>query len=157
LTHENDCVAVNAGLVLTHLKARTRQEAISALASLLLSQHLVDNGFEEAVLAREEVYPTGLPLPDIPVAIPHTEAGHCKSPGMAVGILDQPVAFGEMGAEPGAMLQVRIVFLLALNDPKKQVEWLQRLVMLFQKPGLLAELAQLPEPNVVADFLCSRL
>jgi len=157
LAHKTDSVTVNAGLVLTHLKAKTRQEAIAALASLLLKQHLVDDGFSEAVLAREEVYPTGLPLPDIPVAIPHTDAGHCKSPAMAVGILDRPIEFGEMGAEPGSMLQVRIVFLLALNNPKTQVDFLQRLVALFQTPGLLAELVRLRKPSLVADFLCSHL
>jgi PTS system galactitol-specific IIA component len=157
VAHKTDSVTVNAGLVRTHLKATTRQEAIASLASLLLKQHLVDDGFCEAVLAREEVYPTGLPLPDIPVAIPHTEAGHCKSPAMAVGILDQPVEFGEMGADPGSMLKVRIVFVLALNDPKKQVEWLQRLVAMFQEPGLLAELAGLSKPRLVSDFLCSHL
>jgi len=117
----------------------------------------VDEGFEQAVLARELLYPTGLPLPDIPVAIPHTEAGHCASPALAVGILSHPVEFGEMGAEAGCTLQVQIVFVLALNDPKKQVEWLQRLVLFFQKPGLLAQLKQSPDPASAAELLRAHL
>ncbi|MBC7232097.1 MAG: PTS sugar transporter subunit IIA [Chloroflexi bacterium] len=150
-------VTIDADLVITHLRVTNYTEAISALAERLSQHGYVTAGFLEAVLKREASQPTGLPLPDIPVAIPHAEAEYCKVPAIAVGILDQPVQFGEMGGDSGSTLPVQIVFLLALNNPDQQVEWLQRLVLLFQQPGLLQHLKQLSQEDAVAAFLREHL
>lgn len=150
-------VAIDADLIITHLRAKNYTEAITALAERLFRHGYVTDGFLEAVLKREDSQPTGLPLPDIPVAIPHAEAEYCKAPAIAVGILEQPVRFGEMGGDSGSTLPVQIVFLLALNNPDLQVEWLQRLVLLFQRPGLLQNLRQLSQEEAVAAFLCEHL
>ncbi|MBC7261908.1 MAG: PTS sugar transporter subunit IIA, partial [Chloroflexi bacterium] len=144
---------IDADLVIAPLRATNYTEAISALAERLSQHGYVTDGFLEAVLKREASQPTGLPLPDIPVAIPHAEAEYCKVPAIAVGILDQPVRFGEMGGDSGSTLPVQIVFLLALNNPDLQVEWLQRLVILFQQPGLLQNLRKMSQEEAIAAFL----
>ncbi len=146
-------VVIDADLVITGLKAKDRVEVITVLSDILLAHGYVTEDFCEAVLAREESFPTGLPLPDIPVAIPHAEAAYCRVPAIAVATLDEPVDFREMGGDPDSVLAVQIVFLLALNDPKKQVDWLQRLVLLFQKPGLLGELKGQPDAPRLASYL----
>ncbi len=54
--------------------------------------------YKEALLAREERFPTGLPTQVMAVAIPHTDVEHVERSFISVARLAEPVAFHEMGA-----------------------------------------------------------
>src|SRR5688572_13356611 len=79
----------------------TKEEAILTLAALLRDGGYVKDSFGAAVLAREDVFPTGLPTQPVGVAIPHTDVEHVNNSALAVGILSQPVVFMEMGSFDG--------------------------------------------------------
>lgn len=110
----------------------TQEAALSALTDLLVAEGSVRESYLEAVLAREEIFPTGLPTP-IPVAIPHADPEHVLTPAIAVAILPEPVSFRVMGSlDPAERVDVRTIFLLALNEKEAQVKVLQALVELCQ-------------------------
>jgi PTS system galactitol-specific IIA component len=115
-------------LFVLNLEVNDRKEVIENLGRKLLDYGYVKEGFIEAVLEREEKSPTGLPT-FIPTALPHADAKYSLKPGLAMATLKKPVRFREMG-NPKKTLKVELVFLVALNDPKKEVLLLKQLVQI---------------------------
>ncbi len=128
-------------LIVCNLIARNSEEAIRVLARKLYEEGFVKESFEEAVLKRENEMPTGLPLGDINAAIPHADIEHVLKPALAVATLAAPLPFRIM-VEPDNTVDVRIIFLLALNEPHAQIKMLQTIAMALQDPLLLQELAK---------------
>ena len=147
--------AIDEHLIVLGLRAATAAEAIRTLSERLLQSGYVTKGFAEAVIAREAIFPTGLPTP-IPVALPHTDAQHCRRPAIAVGLLADSVPFGVMGT-PDQMIPVQVVFLLAVTDPKQQVRWLKQLVEFFQQPQHIRQIQAAALPADVARTLRGHL
>ena len=142
---------VDERLILLELRAATAAQAIRALSQRLFQAGYVAEGFAEAVIAREHNFPTGLPTP-IPVALPHTDAQHCRRPAIAVGLLAEAVPFGMMGTAD-QVIPVQVVFLLAVTDPKQQVRWLKRLVEFFQQPERIGQMQAAATPVDVVQIL----
>jgi len=147
---------VRPDLIIIGLQAKSKEDVIRHLAALLQERGYVTDDYADAVLERERGFPTGLPTVDVHVAIPHTDTSHCLKPGIAVAILAQPVEFGEMATRDKTLF-VDIVFLLAITDPKEQVKWLQSLIGMFQRPGLLQQLKVSPDPETCYQILRKHL
>lgn len=135
-------VVINEELVEVHVDANSSNEVITLLSQKLAENGWVRAGFLEHVLNREEVFPTGLPT-CIPVALCHTDAEFVKKSSLAVATLTRPIKFREMG-NPDSWLDVEIVFLLALDDPKDQCTWLRKMTCFFQNQSQLLEIKQSP-------------
>lgn len=144
-------LSLSKELIVVGLESLTAEEAIRALAEKLLSLGYVKDTFADAVLERECVFPTGLPM-EIPVALPHTNIEHCIKPAIAIGILEQPVEFRIMG-NPSQTVAVRLVFLLSVTNPASQVKVLRRLIDFCQKTALLRHLIQCETSEKALHFL----
>lgn len=143
---------ISADLILPRLEAQTWQEVIQALGDKLEDCGYVKASYVPAVMERERVFPTGLPLGDINVAIPHTDVEHVNQPAIAVATLARPVVFGNMG-EQGGLLEARIVFLLAMKEPHAQLDLLQNLVETFQNPQVLEHMLGTASPEEIESIL----
>lgn len=143
---------LNEQLILVGVTARDRDDIITRLADLLHRNGYVKDSFCAAVLERERVFPTGLPTGSEGVAIPHTDVTHVLRPGVAVAILHRPVPFALM-SNPEETIDVSLVFLLAVNNPRAQVATLQDLVALFQDPRRLSALRRATNPAEVIALL----
>lgn len=148
-------IALDQDLVAVGLEAATAEEAIRSLADRLARRGFVAAGYADAVVEREREFPTGLPTA-LPVALPHTEAFLCRRSALTVGVLKGPVAFGEMGA-PERTVEARVVFLLALANPKDQVRWLQRFMRGLRDTALLEKLAAAASPGQAVGLVESML
>lgn len=124
-------------LVLLNYQAKDAEDVLRALAALLFEDGSVKDTFFQAMLDRERLYPTGLPIDGIKVAIPHAEVEHVNYSAFAIATLPEPVKFGEMGAAPDSLLDVQIVMMLANADPEEQVKTLRKMVDLFDEPESL--------------------
>ncbi len=142
-------IAFDRSLAVVGLAAENADEAIRALGDKLLAHGYVDDQYVDAVLRRERAFATGLPTA-IPVALPHTDANHCRRSALAVGVLKSPVEFQEMG-NPTGTLSVRVVFLLALADHKDQVSWLQRFMRGLRDHDFLERLSRATSEQEVVD------
>ncbi len=115
---------------------------IQKLGDLLFDAGYVRETFVGAALAREEQLPTGLPLGgEINAAIPHTDVEHVKKPGLAMATLSKPVVFQNM-VDKDEAVQVRLVFLLSLDQPKAQIEMLQEIAGVLQNPEVVSSLIE---------------
>jgi len=138
-------------LILIGIDANNAAEAIRILAENMYAKGYVKETFADAVIRREELYPTGMPT-EIPVGMPHTDVEHCLRPGISLGILKNPVAFRTMG-EPEKVVAVNLIFLLSVVDPASQVKVLTRLVDFFQRTDQLQNLMNCQEPKEALTIL----
>lgn len=129
-------------LVVIDMEADSKEAALTVLGTKLIEQGFVKEGFIESVLKRETSYPTGLPTSPFGVAIPHTDGDMVNHSKIAFASLKEPVKFNAMG-QGVDLVDVKLVFMLALQNPADQLETLQKLVGLFQDPETVSKLAEI--------------
>lgn len=128
---------LNDNLIFTKLHVSDNKEVLQILGNAMLREGYVEEGFTEALLEREKDYPTGLDVDGIGVAIPHTDTAHVKKEGIALAVLNEPVAFDAMGEVSGT-IPVRIVVLFTVAGAGKQIDrLLQILDVIKNKENLL--------------------
>lgn len=134
-------------------RVETAAEVITLLADKLLTGGFVRPGFAQAVRAREQDMPTGLPLSDdFAVAVPHTDPEHVVHPAIALATLAHPVAFGSMD-DPDMFVPVHVVFLLALQDKDAQIGVLQAIGEVLQDEARARLLWQAETPQQALALL----
>ncbi len=122
------------------MNATSAEEVIRNLGGKLMYAGYVRGSFVEAALAREKTIPTGLPLGgNYNAAIPHTDIEHVIKPGIGMATLLEPVVFHNM-VSPEETVDVRLVFILALEQPKSQIEMLQEIAAVLQNSQLVNDL-----------------
>jgi galactitol PTS system EIIA component len=131
---------LNENVVCLNLSARDSSEVIQNLGTRLYENGFVKKSFIEATLESEKKLPTGLPLGGtINAAIPHSETIHVVKPGVALATLKHPVIFRNM-VKPEEDVKVQLVFLLSLDHPKSQIDMLQQIAGILQKPSIVEKL-----------------
>jgi PTS system galactitol-specific IIA component len=146
---------LNPQAIFIQLEARNSEEVIRTLGGKLYELGLVKDNFIEATLAREANMPTGLPLGgDINAALPHVDIEYVNKPALALATLKQPVVFHNM-VEKEEEVPVRLVIMLALDKPKSQVETLQQIAGVLQRPDIVAQLMNATTPADILALLAS--
>ena len=145
------------GSVALHYAASDSEDVISHLGRLLFDAGYVRDSFVDAALDRESRLPTGLPLSGgVNAAIPHTEVEHVLKPGLAMATLSAPVTFQNM-VSPEESVPCQLVFVMALDQPKAQIEMLQEIAGILQNPAVINSLMEANDfEEVRATFLNNR-
>lgn len=142
-----------ADAVRVNLLAETAGEVIETLGAILSKAGYVKAGFVRATLAREASMPTGLPLGGpINAAIPHVDAEYVERSVLALATLTNPVVFRNM-VDPDMEVPVRLVIMLALAEPKAQVEMLQQVAEILQSPAIVDRLLEAESADDVLNVL----
>jgi len=139
-------------LIFTRKHFENKEEVIRFLAEQLKQKGYVHETFADAVVEREEKYPTGLYLGRINVAIPHTDTKHVKQSGVAILTLDNPVIFNKMD-DPSQTIPVLIIFLLAVSEPNEYVQFLSKLAENFFKEEITKIIYEETNPAMLAKIL----
>lgn len=139
---------VNNGVVLTNLDCSSKEEVFKVLHNKLYENGNVKESFYEGLVKREEVFPTGLLLPNNNVAIPHTDAEHVIDSCIAVAILENPVTFQCMEDQEKS-LEVKVVFMLAMAEAHGHIEMLQKLISLIQNDSFLENILNAKDQDQV--------
>ena len=117
----------------------------------------VKDGFFQALVEREKSFPTGLPMEgDIKAAIPHADPAYVIKPAVAVGVLKNPVAFGEMGSSD-RMVMCKLIFVLALKDSKNHLDLLRNLMDFFVNGRNLKIIDSETDSKKVIQFLIEKI
>ncbi|TLQ39077.1 PTS sugar transporter subunit IIA [Ruoffia tabacinasalis] len=126
--------------IITNIESNNSLNVLDLMGINLEKNGYVKGSFQKAIQEREKVFPTGLMTTSVGVAIPHTDAEHVIEETISIGVLKNTVKFTMMGTEDEDV-DVKIVFMLAIKDPSKQLEMLQTLIELFQNEKMLEELS----------------
>ena len=144
-------VIVRKELMEIDLDAPDKETALKILADKLYALDYVTDDYYENVIRRERSFPTGLPT-IIPIAMCHTEMEFVKKSALAVGTLKNPVEFQEMGF-PERVVNAEIIFLLALNDPKDQVAWLRKMMLVFKSKEVMEKIKFSKDAKELTDVI----
>ena len=126
---------LDENLIFMNEEAPDYETLLHNLSDKLEEKGYVKEGYADAVIRREQIYPTGLPTNIMKVAVPHAiERDYVLEPRVLVATLKEPVAFKEMGDG------VRDV--LAVCGSNDQLTILQKIVGLFSESDAMAELKQ---------------
>lgn len=131
---------INDELVFLDLKCSKNEEVLGVLSEKLHKLGYVKEGYREAVLEREKIYPTGLPSLGHKIAIPHADYNLVNETTIAIGVLDEPVTFQSM-ENVDQPLDIKIVIMLAISEPHGQIEMLQKIVSIIQDESLTEKIA----------------
>lgn len=146
----------DADLIVSSLSASTKEEAIKTLAQKLVEKDFVSSLYYKNVIEREKVYPTGLKASGGVIAMPHAFDPSVKGTHVVIGITKNKIPFYNM-ENMDEELQVEIIFLLAINDAKKQIEMLKVLMKIFQSEKLLKVIKNLNKSIEICNELNSFL
>ncbi|NOY98126.1 MAG: PTS sugar transporter subunit IIA [Chloroflexi bacterium] len=139
--------------ILVGLDATDAQDAIRKLTASLVETGHVTPEFADDVWGREAAFPTGLPTQPLSVAMPHADPDHVNRSAVGIGVLLSPVHFAQMGTDGSTILDVPIIFLLAIKEQEKQVEMIQQLISLIQSPSLLEGLSKARDSSEVMALI----
>lgn len=103
------------------------EEVFSRLEEALSARAYIRKGWMDAILMREDKYPTGISIPSGDIAIPHTDPEYIEHQYIAVVRPRKPVDFRLMdGFEDASHAQ--LIFNLGISSESDQVEILQSLM-----------------------------
>lgn len=139
-------------LIKVGLDAADEEDALRQMSAEFVALGVAKDSFPEALLERERVYPTGLPAIAFDIAIPHCASENVNETSMGVAVLAHPVEFLQMGS-PEIILHPEILFMLAIKDPKKQIEMLQKNMGVIQNADLLNAIKKAQSSDEVYELL----
>ncbi len=139
--------------VFVNLEATTPQEVFEGMGGALRTGGMVTDGYVDALAAREENYPTGLPV-GCGVAIPHTDAKYVIHDAIAVATLAHPVSFEGMGG--GEDVAVSLVFMLVLGHDQNHVAVLKRVIQGIQDKTFLDSVSATTDADEIARLASAK-
>ena len=113
-------------------------EFLENISDRLLDYGYVKDSFKDAIIEREKVFPTGLPVEPIGVAIPHCNSEHVKEAGIVFVKFKDDVKFVSMAGE--GEVNVKIAFVLLVKEKEKQVQVLQKLMEVISNEDILTKM-----------------
>jgi PTS system galactitol-specific IIA component len=144
---------LNEKSILIGLEAENAEGVIRELGEVLRVQGFVKDNFVEAALEREANMPTGLPLGgDYNAAIPHVDIEYVNKSALGLATLKQDVIFYNM-VEDDEEVPCRLVIMLALDQPKSQIEMLQSVAAVLQNPIIIKDLVHAKTAEEILSIL----
>ncbi len=125
-------------LIFTGMEAESSNDVMKKLGGAVIHEGYARDDYVDALIAREEEYPTGLLMDGYGVAIPHTDASHVTKSAIAIAVLKNPVRFIQMATDDDPV-DVQLVFMLVVDDPKKHMDELQKILMILQDKEVLTK------------------
>jgi PTS system galactitol-specific IIA component len=145
-------LTLDENLVFIDLDFENKEDVLNFLSNKLVEQDYVKPGYPQAIIDREELYPTGLPSLGVNIAIPHANNELVHKTTIAIGVLKNSAKFCSM-ENSEKELDVQIVIMLAIKEPHGQIEMLQKVVSIIQNDALTREITKMTDKNNVLSAL----
>lgn len=139
-------------LIFTNINFKDKYECFEYASNFLFENGFVKQSFLNALIEREEIFPTGLKTNTISVAIPHTDPKHILKPFIAVIKPNDPIIFREMGLD-NEVVEAQMIFILGIKKSTKQVLLLQKLMDLFQDQPFMIKLMESKNKEEIYNLL----
>lgn len=143
---------IDKRLIFCKLKARDFNDVVRELGSKMEKYDFVKSSYIDAVIEREQKFPTGLEMGEYGVAIPHADQRHVNKSVVAVASLEKPIGVSSM-INPSKKIRVGLVFLLAVREPEKQVKILSKLMAIFQDIDLLNKIEDSDSSDEIFSYV----
>lgn len=130
-----------------------REGLLRELSVKLESKGYVKDSYQESILNREKMHPTGLMVENLlNIAIPHTDVEHVLKPTMVVVKHSSSAFRFHRMDDPEQEIPVDVVFLLVVKESDGYVNFLAALTNLFQDAEFIHVLT-----SYTPDMICAGL
>lgn len=103
---------------------------------ILQNEGYVTEHFLEAIIAREQEFPTGIMTNSMPIAFPHVDAQYVKKNALIICTCHPPLMFNRMD-EMQSTLDVKIAFILLIKESQIHMKTIAELTKIWQNEALL--------------------
>jgi PTS system galactitol-specific IIA component len=131
---------VKPELVNLQLDISTPSQLFKNVAQDLQDKGFVKTSYLDALLKREQTYPTGLATEFMNVAIPHADPEHVNQPFIYIARNRKTVTFLQMG--DNQELDVQNFLFLGIKNPKEQTGLLARIMELLGTDSFIKKFRQ---------------
>ncbi len=142
---------VDKALIYLDVPFSSQRELFSFAAADFEKQGYVNKDYLQALLEREEAFPTGMRTAVCGLAIPHVDSQYVLKPGIAFIRVKEPVAFKEMCTNQD--VEVKLLFMLLVKDKSKQVSMLSSLMGCFSDAKMLEAFMNAQNKEEVYELL----
>lgn len=116
-----------------HFQADSSTFALRKMGEHAFEEGFVKDSYVNALLEREQEFPTGLEIPPegLGLAIPHADPEHVNEEIFILGIPEEPVEFRSM-EDPEETIEAELILLLVIKETEGYTQFLSNLTKLFQ-------------------------
>ncbi|MFP4510696.1 MAG: PTS sugar transporter subunit IIA [Spirochaetaceae bacterium] len=143
---------VKEDLVIDRLDVRDRTDALQKMSGLLVEKGYCRETFTAAILERERIHPSGLPMAGHKIAIPHADAEHVITSAILFVRLDIPVEWCAMGSTDDR-ISVQLVSMFALKEKRLIGDMLETLLTVYQHNEVLNALIEAKDSGSMFTIL----
>lgn len=144
---------LDPSLIMINTMAGNQNEILREMSDRFIERGYCKPTFTEALIQREGLYPTGIQLERIGVAIPHADSEHVLKEAVGFSILDKSVDFHEMGGDKdGETLGVSLVIMLATMG-RDHIDLLQCIVALLQNDSVLDQILNASQEKDIIQII----
>lgn len=148
---------ITTDLIGIKIDAKDAKAAIEKTGEFLLEKGYIKKAYIDSVLRREEQFPTGIALVKKGIAIPHASpVDNVLKNGIAVLQLANPIVFHSM-ENCDEIVEINLVFMLALKDSNQHLDMLQKLFAMFQEESCIELLLNSGDKEEIRKMLVSNL
>ena len=136
------------------MECSTKEEFFQQVHDKVFGLGYVTEDFNKKILEREGIFPTALNLGEYGVAIPHTDAEYIKEEFISICTFKDSIELSSM-EDQNEKVQVKLAFVLGLNQPHNQLQVLTELMSIIQNKELVEGLINSSNTEEVLEIVKS--
>jgi Phosphotransferase system mannitol/fructose-specific IIA domain (Ntr-type) len=148
--------SLESELIHLHLAPQDRNSLFSKITDQLFAKGIVEESYREALVQRELNHPTAMQLETMGIAIPHVDVEHVREERLVVVTCPEGIEFNQ-AEDPDLTMKVNIIFFLLLKEKDAHLEFLMKLISLFQKTAEMNTLLSTTSVKEVMQILAKNL
>jgi len=148
--------SLDSQLIHLHQVPQDRDALFSKITDQLLAKGIVEESYREALVQREQHHPTAMQLEAMGVAIPHVDVEHVREERLVVVTCPEGIEFNQ-AEDPDLTMKVNVIFFLLLKEKDAHLEFLMKLISLFQKTAEMDRLLSTTSVQEVMQILAKNL
>lgn len=148
--------SLDSELIHLHQAPQDRNALFGKISDQLLARGIVEESYREALFLREQNHPTAMQLESMGVAIPHVDVEHVREERLVVVTCPEGIEFYQ-AEDPDQTMKVNVIFFLLLKEKDAHLEFLMKLISLFQKTSEMNTLLSTTSVEDVMQILAKNL
>lgn len=126
---------INENLINLDLQVDSIEELFQEVSNLLEEQDFVTETYYDALIKREEEFPTGLSTKSLNIGLPHADPDFVKAPFIFIARNSKPLKHLQMGDNDE--IESKDFLFLGIKNPSEQVGLLAKLMNLFSQDNFI--------------------
>lgn len=133
-----------------------REALFGQITDTLIAKNIVAESYRSALLLREQNHPTAMHLETMGVAIPHVDIEHIREERLVVVTSREGIVFNQ-AEDPDLTMKVNVIFFLLLKEKDAHLDFLMKLISLFQKTEEMEKILHASSQDEVLQVLAINL